>query len=118
MKDGYKDLKDRFLAFPPEVQILHAVSDLTKAKHLAGVDRTKAVNHVYRAMILLDYIVEDLRWASKVGELLRLREAMGSWIFHAEPFAGLGELMAAAVLMEPAAYRVTRNGKPSRMASE
>ena len=110
MKKGYEDLKTRFCTFPPDVQILHAVSDLLKAKHLADVDRNTAVKHVYRSMILLDYIVQDFRWTSKVRELLRLREAMGSWIFHAEPFTDLDGLIASTVLMESTAYRIYCSG--------
>jgi len=108
MKKGYENLKSRFSTFPPDVQILHTVSDLTKAEHLAAVDRVSATNHVYRAMILLDYIIQDPKWESKLGELLRLREAIGSSLFHSKPFVSIEQAISAALLMEPKAYRALR----------
>ena len=74
MREWYSGLEYRFESFSPDVQILHVVSDLTKARNLAKAANDTAENHLYRALILLDYIATDPKWTSKLRELLRLRE--------------------------------------------
>ena len=109
MKTWYKDLKGRFSEFPKHVQILHLVSDLKKAKNLAVSHPSSSTNHLYRAIILLDYIIQDSKWKSALHELLRLREAVGSVLFLSPPYASIEQLISAAVQMEPQAYRIYKN---------
>ena len=66
-------------------------------------------NHLYRAMILLDYMIEDPKWKKKIGELLRLREAIGSFLFHEKSYANMEQLLIAALHLEPTAYRTFYN---------
>jgi hypothetical protein len=67
---------------------------------------------LYRAIILLDYIVTDSKWRRKLKELLRLREVIGSIIVEDKPFATLSQTITIALLLEPTAYQsVQRNAK-------
>ena len=106
MKNWYKNLKTRFCTFPAQTQVLHLVSDLNKAKNVLDLYPSTAKNHLYRAMILLDYMLQDPKWKAKMGELLRLREAMGSFLFHEKSYANMEQLLIAALHLEPKAYRV------------
>jgi hypothetical protein len=109
MKTWYKELETRFAAFPCHIQILNMVSDLKKAEQMWTTVRASAANHLYRAIILLDYMVADPRWKPKLKELLRLREVIGSLLFHENPYATLPQTITAALLLEPVAYRTLRN---------
>ena len=106
MKNWYADLENRFDSFDETTQILHVVSDLQKAKNLFEKNRESAVNHLYRAIILLDYIVADKKWRNKIGELLRLREAIGSLIFAPVPYGTIRQIISSALQMDPKAYRM------------
>ena len=106
MKNWYKDLQDRFSTFPSHVQILNMVSDLKKAENLFDTNRLSATNHLYRAIILLDYIIADQKWRSKLKELLRLREVIASLIASKEPYANLIQTINIALQLEPKAYKM------------
>ena len=108
MKNWYKDLKDRFSTFPTHVQILNMVSDLKKAENLFDTNRLSAINHLYQAIILLDYIIADQKWRMKLRELLRLREVIASLIASKELYANLNQTIDAALQLEPTAYRTLR----------
>ena len=108
MKNWYSSLKIRYATFPAEVQILNMVSDLKKAANLYRDNKTSSVNHLYRAIILLDYIVEDKKWRNKLKELLRLREVIGSFIFNEHPLANFDQAITAALLLEPKAYKTLK----------
>jgi hypothetical protein len=54
---------------------------------------------------LIDYIVEDKKWSKKLRELLRLKEAIGSYIFYKQPLASLDQVVKAALLLEAKAYK-------------
>ena len=108
MKNWYRELKDRYAAFPTHVQILNMVSDLQKAKNLFGVNKDSAVNHLYRAMILLDYIIKDPKWKKKLRELLRLREVIGSLIFSDKPYANIDQTIEAALQLDVVAYKAVQ----------
>ena len=110
MKNWYKEIEPEFLEFPPEMQILHLVSDLKKAEHLSSSSPESSKNHLYRAIILLDYIVSDPKWRGKLRELLRLREVIESLIFGT-PYGTCQAVIKAALLMEPLAYRKLRPSK-------
>ncbi len=105
MKNWYKDLEKRYADFPAEIQILNMVSDLQKATNLAYLYKDSVNNHLYRALILLDYIIRDKKWRHKLSELLRLREAIASLIFFEKPFGSISQIIKAALLLEPAAYK-------------
>ena len=93
---------------PKDEQILHMVSDLTRAKNMDSVDRSSAKDNLYRAIILLDYIIADPKWLPKLRELLRLREAIGSLIVDQQPFGNIDQVITAALLMEPKAYKALK----------
>lgn len=104
MKAWYKDLEDRYADFPEQVQILNLVSDLKKAAHFLDIDKKTVVNHLYRAIILIDFIVDDPKWKGKLREVLRLREAIGSLIEGSQPLATPEDIIRAALLLHPRAY--------------
>ena len=106
MKNWYTDLENRFASFDETTQILHLVSDLQKAKNLFEKNRESAVNHLYRAIILLDYIVADKKWRNKIGELLRLREAIGSLIFSQSPYGTIQQIISSAIQVDTKTYRM------------
>ena len=97
------------MALSADVQVLHMVSDLLKAEQLMPKHRPSAHNHLFRAMILLDYMVGDPKWLYGLRELLRLREAMGSLIFCERPYADSDQLIAAALQLKSKAYRALSN---------
>jgi len=105
MKNWYNKLESRFASFPAPIQILNLVSDLKKAENLWTTNKQSSANHLYRAIILLDYIVADPKWKRKLNELLRLREVIGSIIVADQPFANLSQTITTALLLEPTAYR-------------
>ncbi|UCE08525.1 MAG: hypothetical protein JSW07_11080 [bacterium] len=98
-------MKNRFLTFPAHVQILNMVSDLKKAENLFDTNRSSAINHLYRAIILLDYIIADQKWQSKLRELSRLREVIASLIVNKQPYATLNQTIDAALQLDPIAYQ-------------
>ena len=108
MKNWYKELADRFATFPAHIQILNMVSDLKKADNLIQVNKQSAINHLYRAIILLDYIVADPKWKRKLKELLRLREVIGSIIVDDNPMANISQTITVAWLFEPLAYKAIK----------
>ena len=105
MKNWYRDLKDRFSTFPAHVQVLNMVSDLKKAENLFHTNRSSAINHLYRAIILLDYIIADEKWQRKLRELLRLREVIASIIASKEPYGNLNQTIDIALQLDPTAYK-------------
>jgi len=105
MKNWYKSLEGRYSDFPANIQILNLVSDLKKADNLLTNQKTSAINHLYRAIILVDYIVEDKKWRARLKELLRLKEAIGSFIYYKQPLANLDQITKAALLLEATAYK-------------
>lgn len=104
MRNWYRDLEDRYADFPEHIQILNIVSDLEKAKNLWETERSSAVNHLYRAIILIDFIVNDPRWKEKLKEVLRLREVIGSLIVNSQPMATLEDTITATLLLDVQAY--------------
>jgi len=108
MKNWYKELESRFATFPAHIQILNMVSDLNKAQNLLPVNKERAVNHLYRAIILLDYMVDDPKWKRKLRELLRLREVIASLIVGEKPFANINQTINVALQLEPEAYKAVR----------
>lgn len=108
MKNWYRELKGRFLSFPSHIQILHLVSELQKAQNLMKNNRVSACNHLYRAIILLDYITADTKWAAKRRECLRLREVIGSLIVGKQPMATIDQILTASLLLDAQAYRTLR----------
>ena len=61
MKNGYRDLKGRFLTLSADVQVLNMVSDLQKAERIQDVDVETSPNHVLRALILLEYMADGAK---------------------------------------------------------
>ena len=110
MKHWYKNLEKRFSTFEPETQILHMVSDLFKANNLKDINIESSKNHLYRAIILLDYITSDPKWSTKLRELLRLREVLASVIVDQSPLATIDQVIKATLLLDPRAYAVLGRG--------
>ncbi len=104
MKVWYKDLEKRYADFPQHIQILNVVSDLEKARSFWDRERVCALDHLYRAIILIDFIVDDPRWKGKLKEVLRLREVMGSLIVGSQPLATLENTIRATLLLNRRAY--------------
>ena len=105
MINWYKNLEDRFLTFGTEPQILHTVSDLLKANNLRDINVISSKNHLLRAIILLDYIITDPKWTSKLSELLRLREVIASVIVGTQPMATIDQIISTTLLLDRNAYR-------------
>ena len=105
MKNWYKNLKNRYTFFSPENQIGHLVSDLNKARNLEKINPESAKNHLYRSLILLDYVIDDPKWRLKQRELLRLRSAIGSLIVGDCPYGNIEQIIRAAYLMDTDAYK-------------
>jgi hypothetical protein len=105
MKTWYSGLKDRYNSFPADVQVLNMVSDLDKAANLLETNRESAVNHLYRAIILIDYMAADAKWKWKLKELIRLREAVASLICTTKPLGSIRQIISVALQMDPGAYR-------------
>ena len=103
MRDWYKNLEDRFSSFPSDVQIMNIMSDLNKAKNLKVT--SSSTNHLYRALILIDYLKKDLKWSPKLKELLRLREAICSLIAPVEPYATIEQIIKTCMLLDKNVYR-------------
>ncbi len=109
MKNWYKNLKFRFSSFPAATQVLHLVSDLNKAKNFSKSTPQTAKNHLYRAVILLDYIIADPKWNRKLSECLRLREVIASLIDGRQAYASYQQTINAALLLDPVAYKTIKN---------
>jgi len=81
------------------------VSDLRKAEDLFELNSVSAKNHLYRAIVLLDYIIQDPKREGKLKELLRLREVIDSLIIDHEPFYKLKQTIDAAIQLDANAYK-------------
>ena len=100
----YKSLENRYHTFPEASQVLNMISDLSKAKNLADENEIASKNHLFRALILLDYIVADPKWKPKLSEVLRFREVLCSLIDGRFPMGTLDQVIQTAKLMTPGAY--------------
>ena len=67
------------------------------------------MNHLYRVIILLDYIIADLKWLGKLSECLRLREVIGSLIDGRQAYATYDQTIDAALLLDSIAYKTFKN---------
>ncbi len=106
MKNWYKELEFSYSSLPKDIQILNMLSDLEKARKWAVSHQETSRNHLYRALILLDYIIADSKWYLGLGELLRFREVIGSVIDGKHPMASLDQLVQTAKLFDVKAYKV------------
>ena len=104
MKNWYKPLEKRYKDFPKDIQILNMVSDLTKAKNLASTAPDLSRKHLYMALILLDYIIDDPKWKNELGELRRLREAVAS-LLEGPAYGTFENIINASLAMDIYAYR-------------
>lgn len=108
MKNWYRELEARYRLFDEHIQILHVVSDLQKAKHYFKINRQTAINHCYRAIILLDYLIADKKWEAKRRELLRIREAVGSLTTAGTPYGSIEQIIRVTLQLNPRAYQMVR----------
>lgn len=105
MKNWYKGLESRFSKFDKEFQVLNIASDLQKAKNLQQQNAENAKNHLYRAIILLDYVIADPKWRGRLKELLRLREVIGGLICRTDSYGTLDMAIEAVIQLNCKAYR-------------
>ena len=105
MKNWYKGLKDRFSEFDEEFQVLNIVSDLKKANHFQKLNEENANNHLYRAIILIDYLIADPKWRDKLKEVLRIREVIGGLICKTESYGTLDMIIEAVIQLNCNAYK-------------
>ena len=63
---------------------------------------------MYRAIILLDYMKDDPKWRSKLRELLRVREVVGSILFFEHPYGTLEQICNAALCLNKKAYQTLK----------
>lgn len=112
MKTWYLNLQPRFMQIPAHTQVLNLVSDLQKARNLTTIEHTASTNHLWRALILLDFIIADPKWHAKLKELLRLRETIASVIVAEKPYAALSQLIEITAQLEPRAYRLLKGLDP------
>ncbi len=104
MKDWYSGLEARYRHFPRDVQILNVVSDLEKAMRMHDVDLNASRNHLYRALILLQYMADDPKWRKALRELLRLKTCVASTLTD-HPFGSIEQIIQAALGLNPDAYQ-------------
>ena len=107
MKNWYEPLKQRYSSFPGHVQVLNMVSDLEKAASARGKGIQAWQNNLLRAIILLDYIINDPKWDHALHELLRLRDAICSIIAGID-YGTIEQVIQAALLLDPAAYNAVK----------
>ena len=105
MKTWYQNLENRYSTFPEETQVLNMISDLNKARNLTGENTRISKNHLIRALILLDYIIADSKWQSKLCEVLRFREVLCSLIDGNAPMGTIDQVIQTAKLLTPGAYK-------------
>lgn len=103
MRNWYKPLESRFRNFPKDIQILNVVSDLIKAKNREPKNRNDFRNHLYMALILLDYMADDPKWKEDLRELRRLREAVAS-LLGDSPYGTFKNIIDAALSLDVNAY--------------
>ena len=104
MKDWYSSLENRYKTFPKDVQVLNVVSDLQKSARIADLDAATARNHLFRALILLQYMADDPKWRNQLKELLRLKTCVAAALTD-EPYGTLAQTIQAALGLSPAAFR-------------
>lgn len=105
MKNWYKGLKNRYSEFDEEFQVLNIVSDLKKAKHFQKLNKKNATNHLYRAIILIDYLIADPKWRNKLKEILRIREVIGGLICKTESYGTIGMIIDAVTQLNCETYK-------------
>lgn len=110
MKHWYESLKTRYPSFPKQIQVLNMASDLQKAMNLEHVNAESSRNHLYRAVILLDYMIADPKWRTGLRELLRFREAVCASIAGC-PYADLATLNKVAIMLNSGAWKKVRGGR-------
>lgn len=109
MKNWYKNLETRFPTFPSEVQVLHVVTELNRARNMLKDNAHSAKNNLFRSIILLDFMINDPKWRVKLGELLQLREVIGSLIFYQKPYGTIEQIIQTTLLIEPKAYKMLKD---------
>ena len=108
MKVWYEDIRERFLTFPIETQVLHLAGELNKAKNRGPISKKEAEAHLYGALVLIDHMVADTKWVPRRKELLRLREAVASLLAPGIPYGTIAQLLEVALLLDPGAYKMGR----------
>ena len=109
MRHWYENLKDRYLTFPKDVQVLNMASDLQKAINLEQVDAETSRNHLYRTLILMGYMIDDPKWRSGLKELLRFREAVCASVAGI-PYTDLATLNKTALMLDSGVWKKVKGG--------
>ena len=77
----HKDLTfDKWIKQSKQAQIMNIGAEISRAQNWQNLkQREKVKECIERALDLLDLTVQDPRWGSKLGDLLRIREAFSSF---------------------------------------
>ena len=105
MTKGYETIKERFLTFPAETQVLHLVAELARAKDRLPVSKKEAESRLDDSIVLINDILEDPKWVSGRKEVLLLREAVSSHSGFRKPCGTISQIIEATLLLNPGAYR-------------
>src|SRR3989338_8200715 len=73
---------EKWQGLPKRTQLLNIAAEISRLKSWQDTKDTEKVKEcAERAMELLDLTLQDKRWEDKLGELLRVREALG-YFYH------------------------------------
>lgn len=69
---------EKWSKFPKQTQIMSIGAEISRAQNWQNLkDRQKVKECVERAIELADLTIKDIRWKDQLGDLLRIREALG-----------------------------------------
>ncbi|MBO8131549.1 MAG: hypothetical protein H0Z29_08565 [Candidatus Marinimicrobia bacterium] len=108
MKYWYEGIGDRYKQLDSASQILNVISDLIKASRFVEKDLNLVKRHIYGALVLLDYMIEDVKWRDRLKELLRFREAVCSLLTD-RPYGTFDNIIRAGIMLDAEAYKILKN---------
>ena len=83
-------------------------SDLFRAISLETQNPENSRSQLLGALVLIGYMVDDPKWMPRLGELLRLREAVASLLASEKPYGTMTQILEAALLLDAGAYKMGR----------
>lgn len=79
---------EKWASFPKQVQIMNIGAEISRAQSWQDINKKEKTQEcLERAMELLDLTIQDKRWQDQLGDLLRIREALG--YFYASDSAAI-----------------------------
>lgn len=103
MTTWHKNLKSRFVDFPPHQQLLMIVNELNRANNMRQ-SITEYHNALERALELLDYSLASPHWLSRGKEILRARDLVAKF-YISEPTDNQ-QLQKTIVALHPDAFKM------------